>query len=145
MGASSGRHFTQPLPEDTAAWQRSIDNAESAVLKCELELQAARDGKRPPRAIKALTAALALAALALALARRPFKFVTNWCFSPKGTENLTHLVRGWRESTPHKGILADDIKAMYQNVSRKASPSTFSASGSRPCWPSSASSTTSPP
>lgn len=32
------KHFTQPLPEDTAAWQRSIDNAENAVLKCELKL-----------------------------------------------------------------------------------------------------------
>lgn len=100
---------------------RHRQNAESAVLACKLELQAARDNSRPRRAINLLIAALAAATVALALARRPFKYVTNWCFSPKGTENLAHLVRGWRESTPKKGILADDNKAMYQNVSRKAS------------------------
>ena len=39
----------------------------------------------------------------LPLARRPFKYVTNWCFSPKGTETLVHLVRGWGESMPTEG------------------------------------------
>ena len=115
------KHFTSPLPEDTAAWQLNVDNAESKVLACELELGAARDSRRSSAAIAALVAALAGASAALALARRPFKYVTNWCFSSKGTENLVHLVRGWRESAPRKGIIADDIKAMYQNVSRKAS------------------------
>jgi len=115
------RHFTSPLPEDTAAWQRDIDNAESKVLACELELQAARDAGRSTAAVAALLALLGSASAALALARRPFKYVTNWCFSSKGTENLVHLVRGWRESAPRKGIIADDIKAMYQNVNRKAS------------------------
>ena len=86
-----------------------------------IELQAARDGGRSAAALAALPAAAATAAAALALARRPFKYVTNWCFSSKGTETLVHLVRGWGESMPTKAILGDDIKAMYQHVSRKAS------------------------
>jgi hypothetical protein len=115
------KFFTTPLPEDTAEWQTSIDNAETESVRCELELQAARDGGRPAAALAALAAAAATAAAALALARRPFKYVTNWCFSSKGTETLVHLVRGWGESMPTKAILGDDIKAMYQHVSRKAS------------------------
>ena len=114
------KFFTTPLPEDTAEWQTTIDNAETESVRCELELRAARDGGRPA-ALAALAAAAAAAAAALALARRPFKYVTNWCFSSKGTETLVHLVRGWGEAMPTKAILGDDIQAMYQYVSRKAS------------------------
>ena len=38
-------------------------------------------------ATAASTAAATAAADALTAARRPFKYATNWCFSPKGTEN----------------------------------------------------------
>ena len=56
--------------------------------RCELELQAARDSDRPAASLAAATAAATAAdADALTAARRPFKYATNWCFSPKGTEN----------------------------------------------------------
>ena len=45
---------------------------------------------------------------------RGYKFVTNWCFSSKGTEKLARLVRGWTEHAPRHGIISDDISAMNQ-------------------------------
>ena len=64
--------------------------------------------------------ALCAPARTLALARRPLKFVTNWCFAPKGTEVLAHLVRSWTERHPRRGVIADDLSQMYQDVSRKS-------------------------
>ena len=115
------KFFTTPLPEDTDDWQRTVDEAVAENSRCELELQAARDSDRPAASLATATAAATAAADALTAARRPFKYVTNWCFSPKGTENLVHLVRGWGESKPAAGILGDDVAAMYQHVSRPAS------------------------
>ena len=115
------KFFTTPLPEDTNDWQRAVDEAEAESTRCELELQAARDSNRSAASLAAATAAATAAADALAAARQPFKYVTNWCFSPKGTENLVHLVRGWGESNPTAGTLGDDVAAMYQHVSRPAS------------------------
>ena len=51
---------------------------------------------------------------------RGYKFVTNWCFSSKGTEKLARHVRGWTEHAPRHGIISDDISAMYQWTSRWA-------------------------
>ena len=56
----------------------------------------------------------------LAKATVPDKFVTNYCYAPKGTEKLGFLVRAWGEHDPHGGTISDDVKSMYQNVSRCA-------------------------
>ena len=54
------------------------------------------------------------------VAERPLKFVTNFCYSPNGSEKFAHVTRGWLELNPRRGIISDDKVAMYQNVSRPA-------------------------
>ena len=114
------RHYTGPLPEDEAAWQLRISTAEANVTARQLEHDAAVSSGAPTRATAATDAALAAANASLRIAKRPFKFVTNWCYSAKGTETLTHMVRSWGERSPHRGTISDDIKQMYQWVSRKS-------------------------
>ena len=65
------------------------------------------------------TSALANAAAALATASRKLKYVTNWCFAPKGTETLAFMVRGWMEADPRRGVIADEVENMYNLTSRK--------------------------
>ena len=45
------KHFTTPLPEDAAEWQRRLDNSESNVTKYTLELDAARGSGAPAREV----------------------------------------------------------------------------------------------
>ena len=112
------RHFTTPLPEDVSEHELRRANAEARVTAAAIEHDAAV-GAAPNTASTTRTAAALLAARdALATAMRPFKFVTNWCFAPKGTEKLAFLVRGWCESAPRDGVISDDITAMYQRSSR---------------------------
>ena len=44
--------------------------------------------------------------------------MSNWCFSSKGTQKLALSVRGWLEGSPTKGVITDDVSAMYQFTSR---------------------------
>ena len=113
-----GRHFTSPLPEDVRAQELRVANCEAAVTAATLEAEAATSTHPTSSHALAATAALANAAAALAVARRPFKFVSNWCFSSKGTEKLALSVRGWLEDSPTKGVITDDVSAMYQFTSR---------------------------
>ena len=102
------------------ACQRGVETAEAAHLAAQMEHDAAVANRASPRRVSVLAAALDAATAALALARRPLKFVTNWCFAPKGTEVLAHLVRSWTERHPRRGVIADDLSQMYQDVSRKS-------------------------
>ena len=135
------RNFTSPAPEDVEAHERRVADAEAAVTAAALERDAAAgSGMRRSRATEAAHAA---AEATLAAAKRPLKFVSNWCFSSKGTEKLAFLTRGWVEREPRKGLLSDDISAMYQWVSRWPG-FTFLHPGSPASYPSFAS-FTSPP
>jgi hypothetical protein len=112
-------HFTHPLPEDIAAHEQRIANAEARLLSARLEADAATNACST-RPAAALAAAADAAQRALDAAKRPLRFMTNWCFSSRGTETVSTLVRGWGERHPDRGIISDDATAMYQFVSRAA-------------------------
>ena len=115
---SLDRHFTSPLPEDLRAQELRVADCEATLTAARLEADAAAATSPTSRHATAAAAAVAAAEAALDTARRPFKFVSNWCFSSKGTEKLAFAVRGWLEGSPTKGVITDDVTAMYQFTSR---------------------------
>ena len=48
-------------------------------------------------------------------------FPINTAFAPRGCQIISHALDAWMECRPTEHIVADDIKAMYQNVDRTAS------------------------
>ena len=107
--------LTNPLPEDVAAHELKVQNAESNLVARQVEFEAA---SAAGAGVGAASAARDAAAAALEVAKRPFKYVTNWCYARRGTVTLATMVRGSLEAEPRKGAIADDIEAMYQYCCR---------------------------
>jgi hypothetical protein len=57
---------------------------------------------------------------ALSIARTPPPFVANYCFAADGTAKVFRTVEWWHHLWPSNHTISDDIRNMYNEVSRPA-------------------------
>jgi hypothetical protein len=82
------RLLTRPLPEDMRAHEQRVASAEARVTAVTIERDAAVGAGSAAAATA--HAAVAAAEAALAAARRPFKFVANFCYDSKPSCPCAH-------------------------------------------------------